>query len=201
MTERRTAMLGSMPGRYRGRPQRRWGFGRLGSGRCGRAALGSNDGAGAVEFALLVPVFVVLVMGALQFGWILFVRHELYAAAQQVCRQLALGADDANSATAALQDEMQRLGAQGTIRVVAPTPAVDALVEIRVPMARLVWTELFRPMVGTQEIQVRVVYRSASRTSAAARPVFPAGPLVARGRGPVREPGGGSRVQPGGAVS
>lgn len=128
-----------------------------------RPSLG-EVGASAVEFALILPVFLLLVMGSLQFGWILFVRHELYAAAQQICRQLALGADTAATATTALQQEMTRLGTTGTLQVVAPTPAVDASVEIRVPIARLLWIELFRPMVGTQEIQVRVVYRSTSRT-------------------------------------
>ncbi|MCX8102604.1 MAG: pilus assembly protein, partial [Geminicoccaceae bacterium] len=74
-------------------------------------------GASAVEFALILPVFLLLVMGALQFGWILFVRHELYAAAQQICRQLALGADTAATATTALQREMARLRTSGTLRV------------------------------------------------------------------------------------
>lgn len=123
-----------------------------------------ESGASAVEFALILPVFLLLVMGSLQFGWILFVRHELYAAAQQICRQLALGADTAATATTALQREMARLRTSGTLRVVPPTPTVDASVEIRVPMAQLLWTELFRPIVGNRQIEVRVVYRSTSRT-------------------------------------
>lgn len=144
------------------RPARRRGV-RPAHGCRGRRSLG-EAGASAVEFALILPVFLLLVMGSLQFGWVLFVRHELYAAAQQVCRQLALGADTAATATTALQQEMARLGASGTLQVVAPTPVVDASVEIRVPIAQLLWIELFRPMMGTQEIQVRVVYRSTSRT-------------------------------------
>ncbi|MCX8101753.1 MAG: hypothetical protein N3D77_11005, partial [Geminicoccaceae bacterium] len=67
-------------------------------------------------------------------------------------------------ATTALRQELARLGTSGTVRVVAPTPTVDASVEIRVPMAQLLWIELFRPMTAGQEIQVRVVYRSTSRT-------------------------------------
>lgn len=132
-----------------------------------RSGGGRRDerGASAVELALVLPVFLLLVMGALQFAYVMFVRHEIYAAAQQVCRQLALGAETAASATTALQDELRRIGASGTLQVVAPTPTTDASVEISVPIASLLWTELFRPAVGDSAMQLRVVYRSTSRTS------------------------------------
>jgi Flp pilus assembly protein TadG len=114
--------------------------------------------------ALVAPVFLLLVMGALQFAHVMFLRHEIYAAAQQICRQLALGADTAATATSALRAELQRIGVTGTLEVVAPTPTTDASVSVRVPLAPLLWTDLFRPMVGDAAMQLRVVYRSSSRT-------------------------------------
>jgi Flp pilus assembly protein TadG len=114
--------------------------------------------------ALVAPVFLLLMLGGLQFAHVIYIRHELYAVAQQVCRQLALGADNLASASSALQAELRRIGVAGTLQVVAPTATTDASVEIRVPLAALVWTELFRPLVGESSMQVRVVYRSSSRT-------------------------------------
>jgi len=114
---------------------------------------------------LLLPVFILLVMGALQFAYVVFIRHELYSAAQQVCRQLALGAETAVSARAELRSEMARLAATGTLEIVPPTPTQDARVELREPLGSLLGTGLFEPLVTGQEIPLRVVYRSIGRTN------------------------------------
>jgi Flp pilus assembly protein TadG len=51
----------------------------------------SNDdrGASAVEFALIIPVFLVLVMGVIEFGMIAYTYNASTSAARNVARQLA----------------------------------------------------------------------------------------------------------------
>ncbi|GJD95817.1 TadE/TadG family type IV pilus assembly protein [Methylobacterium iners] len=51
----------------------------------------SNDdrGTSAVEFALLIPVFLILVMGTIEFGMIAYTYNASTSAARNVARQLA----------------------------------------------------------------------------------------------------------------
>ncbi|MFT5686226.1 MAG: hypothetical protein ACI8RZ_007182 [Myxococcota bacterium] len=45
-----------------------------------------RSGSAAVEFALLMPVFVLLLGGLLEFSWLFFTRSGLNAAAREGCR-------------------------------------------------------------------------------------------------------------------
>ncbi len=50
----------------------------------------NHDGASAVEFALIVPVFITMVMGCIEFSLIFFTYNAAGHAAWDVTRQLAL---------------------------------------------------------------------------------------------------------------
>jgi Flp pilus assembly protein TadG len=55
-----------------------------------RSILRNDEGASAVEFALTVPVFLALVMGAMEFSMIFFTYNSAGRASWDVARQLAL---------------------------------------------------------------------------------------------------------------
>ena len=49
-------------------------------------------GASAVEFALVLPLLMVLLTGIIQFGWVFFIQFSMENAAREGARQLAVGA-------------------------------------------------------------------------------------------------------------
>lgn len=58
-------------------------------------------GAAAIEFAMLLPVFLALLFGVIEFGWYFFLRSSLDSAVTLGCRAGSLvnpGEDDANLA-------------------------------------------------------------------------------------------------------
>jgi Flp pilus assembly protein TadG len=65
------------------------GFG----GRWHREILADEDGATAVEFAIVAAVFIGLCMAILQFGWALQIRNEMAQAADRAVRHVMLNPD------------------------------------------------------------------------------------------------------------
>jgi hypothetical protein len=59
----------------------------------------SRSGANMIEFALILPTFLLMLMGLMDFGWLFFMRTSLDGAATRGCRAGALidpGEDEAN---------------------------------------------------------------------------------------------------------
>lgn len=50
-----------------------------------------DDGAAAVEFALVLPILMALVMGIIQFGWYFFVANTATGAAREAARRVVVG--------------------------------------------------------------------------------------------------------------
>ena len=48
-------------------------------------------GSSAVEFALTLPVFIILVIGIIEFGWYFFVQHTLQYATREGMRLALVG--------------------------------------------------------------------------------------------------------------
>lgn len=112
-----------------------------------------DEGAAAVEFALVLPVLVALLLGIIQFGWYFFVANSASAAAREGARRVVVGdcwnnldstkppldpdaffdfvsaqAPTTTSATylpADLDDEAVKVGAPVTIKVTADASIVD----------------------------------------------------------------------------
>lgn len=54
-------------------------------------ALGADRGAAAVEFAIIAPLLISLMLGIIQFGAIFYVWHNMTAAARDTARRVAIG--------------------------------------------------------------------------------------------------------------
>lgn len=50
-----------------------------------------EDGSAVVEFALVFPIFVLIVMGIIQFGWYFFTAEATNSAAREVARRVVVG--------------------------------------------------------------------------------------------------------------
>jgi Flp pilus assembly protein TadG len=96
---------------------------RPGSRRVGRAVR-SERGAAAVEFALVVPLLVMLILGIVEFSKVYNVQSSLSAAAREGARTMALTNDQAAARTAVRNAADVPLSA-GQISV-APTSCAGA---------------------------------------------------------------------------
>jgi Flp pilus assembly protein TadG len=73
----------------------------------------SDRGAAVVEFALVVPLLIVLVMGIAEFGHAFFGQATMAGAAREGARSLALG-DSAAVASARAQTAMSGIGSSSS---------------------------------------------------------------------------------------
>ena len=83
--------------------------------------LQSERGAAAVEFALLLPVLIVLILGIVEFGRAFQVQATLAAAAREGARVMALE-DDAAAARTAVRSASTTLNPGVTDADIAVTP-------------------------------------------------------------------------------
>lgn len=81
-------------------------------------------GTTAVEFALLLPVLLAVVMGVLEFGRAMWLRHDMQFAVEEAAR-FAL-ANDTASATAINAVASARMAAAGPDNAMRVTTAIDA---------------------------------------------------------------------------
>ena len=106
-----------------------------------------DRGAAAVEFALVVPVLLLLVLGIVEFGRIYNIQTTLSAAAREGARTMALENSPPNARTAAKNVAAPVVALTDGQVVVSPSAcpvsgtAVTATVRITVPVALI--TDLF----------------------------------------------------------
>ena len=87
-----------------------------------RTRLGDDHGASVVEFAMIVPLLLVLVLGIAEFGHAFQVQGTLSAAAREGARVMALQNDPA-AARAAVRDATPTLDPALTNGQITVTPA------------------------------------------------------------------------------
>lgn len=82
-----------------------------------------SAGVSAVEFAIIMPVFMVMLMGAIEFGLIVFTFNAAQNAARDVARQLASNRITATSAAATAQGKVPSwVSSSTTVSVSQTTP-------------------------------------------------------------------------------
>ena len=90
-----------------------------------RQLIENEDGSNAVEFALLLPIFVTLAFGILEFGLILFTLNSAQSAARDVTRQLATNRIAATQVQSAVLQQMPRWAASAVTVTVSQTAPAD----------------------------------------------------------------------------
>lgn len=94
-------------------------------------------GAAAVETALVLPVLIAMVLGIIEFGWMISVKNSLVHAAREGAREGALQSATVADAQARTTDELTAWGLQdkATIAVVDASDA-DPFVRVTVTVQK-----------------------------------------------------------------
>src|SRR5437660_11704767 len=83
----------------------------------------ANRGAAAVEFALVAPVFFILVFGLIEYGRLVMVQQVLTNAAREGCRVAILTTATTTSVTSTVTNYLTSAGISGSTPTVSPNPA------------------------------------------------------------------------------
>ncbi len=99
-----------------------------------RSPFSSDTGGAAVEMAFVMPFAVLLLMGIIQFGALLFLQNTMVNVANDVARRVSVG--DLTNATgkALAEDRLSGWNATFTVNVTSPTTD-DIQVDISVPLS------------------------------------------------------------------
>lgn len=107
-------------------------------------------GAAAVEFALVAPVALLLILGSIEFGRAMFVHMLAVNAARTACRQASLATATNESVASGAQDLLGGLGIKGATIVIlvdgeegadlaAAAPQLPVTVRVTIPYAQNSW--------------------------------------------------------------
>jgi len=96
--------------------------------------VGSDDGASAVEFAIVLPLLVVLLFGIIQYGYTFFEYIQVAQSAREAVRWGALGSSDAEIRAKALAAAP---ALASTIGVVITRTTDSVSVTVTQPVTRL----------------------------------------------------------------
>lgn len=82
-------------------------------------------GAAAVEFALTIPIFILLLLGSLEIGWVLYVENALIDASRLGARMATTQDVDSTAVETAVKDYLNKMlsSTEGVTVVTSPEPA------------------------------------------------------------------------------
>jgi Flp pilus assembly protein TadG len=102
-------------------------------------------GAAMVEFAVVAPIFFLMVLGMIEFGRAMMVQALLTNAAQQGARAGSLDGAQASDVTAAVNSYLAAGGISGATSTATPSPPSSALpgsdvtVQVSIPYSSVSW--------------------------------------------------------------
>ncbi|MEM8688576.1 MAG: TadE/TadG family type IV pilus assembly protein [Pseudomonadota bacterium] len=72
------------------------------------------SGVAAIEFAITMPVLIMLLAGSINFGHVIFVKHSMQSIAGETLRSVSYGLVEQSSAIDSAKEKMRRLVREGT---------------------------------------------------------------------------------------
>ncbi len=103
-------------------------------GRLGRFLRHDRSGATAVEFAFLLPVLILILVGIMQAGMLFFIQNNMARVAHDTARRVSLGELTTVTGKSYAEDQLVNWGA--SFNVTVTEPGSDVSVVITVPMAQ-----------------------------------------------------------------
>jgi len=100
-----------------------------------RSCCRSERGVAAVEFALTIPIVLLVLSGIIQFGFVLFLQSHVADVARETARRVAIGEFEQAEAVQFAQDSLLDWGVTYTVAVTFPNPD-DVDVQISLPMSQ-----------------------------------------------------------------
>jgi Flp pilus assembly protein TadG len=98
------------------------------------STVGNEVGAAAVELAFVLPVALLLLMGIMQFGALLFLQNTMVNVANDIARRVSVGELTPTAGEILAEDRLSGWNATFTVSVTSPT-VDDIQVDIAVPLA------------------------------------------------------------------
>jgi Flp pilus assembly protein TadG len=95
----------------------------------------ARSGAAAVEFAIVLPIFLMILFGIIQFGSVLFLHNNMVNAARETVRRMAVAELDAATAPTYAQNYLSDWSLTFTVTASEPPTTPDVSVQISVPAA------------------------------------------------------------------
>jgi hypothetical protein len=99
-----------------------------------RSSIRNEAGAAAVELAFVLPFALLLLMGIIQFGALLFLQNTMVNVANDVARRVSVGDLTTTAGEVLAEERLSGWNATFTVNVTEPT-ADDIQVAISVPLA------------------------------------------------------------------
>jgi len=99
-----------------------------------RSPVDDDAGAAAIEMAFVLPVALLLLMGIIQFGALLFLQNTMVNVANDVARRVSVGDLTTTGGEALAEERLAGWDATFTVNVTEPT-SNDVHVDIAVPLA------------------------------------------------------------------
>ncbi len=98
-------------------------------------------GAAAVEFAMILPILVLMLTGIIQVGMLMFVQNQMTNVARETSRRIAVGELTNAAAQQYARDSLVFPSANFAVVITGPDPASpnpkDITVDIRVPFSEV----------------------------------------------------------------
>ncbi len=127
--------------------------------------LKDKSGANAVEFAIVVPVLLLIVLGIIQFGIILFTYNNMVQAAREAARTLAVQETTAADAQTIALNQLAFSGLPFTVTICEPVtvpcagaPLSDVSVTIAVPLSEATLVDILG-LFATGDLEASVTMR------------------------------------------
>lgn len=94
-----------------------------------------RSGAAAVEFALVLPIFLLLLFGIIQFGSVLFLHNNMVNAAREAVRRMSVAEMTEAEAEAYVQNYLADWNLTFDADATEPPATTDVTMQISVPAA------------------------------------------------------------------
>ncbi len=111
-----------------------------------RSCCRSERGVAAVEFALAIPIILLVLSGIIQFGFVLFLQSHVADVARETARRVAVGEFEQAEAEQFAQDSLLNWGVNYLVVVDLPDPNdpndTDVDVQISLPMSQAALIDL-----------------------------------------------------------
>lgn len=121
-----------------------------------------RSGTVAIEMAFVVPILVMFIASAIQFGSLFFLQNKMTDAARAAARALALGDASASEAQQVALDRLAGWAMSFTVQTQEPDPNDpadhDVIVEVTVPMSQATLVDILN-LFGTGDMTASVTMR------------------------------------------
>ena len=122
-----------------------------------RSTIRNESGAAAVELAFVLPVALLLLMGVVQFGALLFLQNTMVNVANDVARRVSVGDLTTTAGEFLAEERLSGWSATFTVNVTEPT-SNDVQVAISVPLADAAIVD-FGPLLDVGDLTAEATMR------------------------------------------